>query len=66
MKHRAVEPVYDTKAIRQWMALFHEDYEYSTGLAESCADALDLYEERIHYTIPEIVYEIALEFYDLD
>ena len=61
MRTIAREPTYAIKAIRQWMALYHEEYEYSTSLAESCADALDIYEERLQYTIPEIVYAIALE-----
>jgi hypothetical protein len=56
------DPMYDVSSIRTWIACNYEEYEYATQLAESCADALDIYEERINYTIPEIVYEIAMEF----
>jgi hypothetical protein len=67
-KEKAVmaQPTTSKQAIREWMALYHQDYEYSTNLAEACADALDLYEDGTYYTIPEEVYEIAMEFYEED
>jgi hypothetical protein len=66
MKKPVQDPMYDVKAMRQWMMLNHHDYPHSTALAESCAEEFDVYEERLHYTIPEVVYEIALEFYPED
>lgn len=60
------QPATSRQAIRAWMALYHQDYENATQLAEGCADDLDLYEDDTYYTIPEDVYEIAMEFYRED
>jgi hypothetical protein len=53
------------RRLRGWMARHSLEYDGPTWLAEACADALDLYENE-DWDIPEIVYEIALEFFPDD
>ena len=56
--------------VRTWMtreiALGDEPYANSTLLAEACGDALGLAAADVECTIPEEVYDIALEFFEED
>jgi len=49
--------------VRAWMAAHHLEHFAYYFLAEACADALDLAAEDRDRTIPEEVYEMALEFF---
>lgn len=51
---------------RQFMAIHQDEYSTATELAEATALEHDLYEDDVDFTIPEWVFEFALEFKDPD
>lgn len=57
----------ERKQVAHWMRLRVDDYVDGCGevnctkLAEDAADALDIYEDRVEYAIPEFVFEVAFE-----
>ena len=48
--------------VRRWMQLHAREYTNSTNAAENCANDLDLCDDDAEATIPEYVFEIALEY----
>lgn len=60
----------ERKQVAKWMRFRVEDYVDGCGevnctaLAEAAADELDIYEDRVEYTIPEFVFEVAFETYE--
>lgn len=49
------------KLVTGWVRNHARDYDNSTQLAEACADELDLYEDKVQYTIPPYIFEISGE-----
>ena len=49
--------------IVRWMNDHHIHYANARGLAEGCAEALDLSAERGHYCRAEDLYTLARDYY---
>lgn len=50
--------------VRNWMRANYHEYDNSTALAEACAYEFDLYLDEEVYAIPDIIFEISLEYSD--
>lgn len=50
------------RRVRGYCRLHHREYDNSTQLGEACANDLELYLDDDGATIPDFLWEIALEF----
>lgn len=51
--------------VQRWMRYNAKDYDNSTQAAENCANELDLCDDDYDCSIPEYIFEIAIDFFDL-
>lgn len=54
------------RRVRGYCRLHHREYDTSTQLAEACGNDLELYLDDDSATLPEFVFEIALEYKEDD
>ena len=52
----------DRRRAKGYMRTHCNAFSNTTQLAEACCDELDLYENKEDYSIPEFIFELAIEF----